>query len=197
MGRDDRSTREIVALEAARIMFDEHSDDVNMARRKAAQKMGTTQRQALPSNQEIEDAYRQHVTLFGKHEHVDTLRELRQTAVRAMELLAPFKPKLVGPVLDGTAHPHSAIELHLLAPTAEDVGLFLFEHKIPYREGEARLQMGGNQTLAFPMFNFVAQTTPIELTVFTLDGIRNTPTKGPDNQVIRRANIASVRALIG
>lgn len=199
MSRDSRSerTRQLVAMEAARIMFDEQVDDVNNARRKAADRLGVSQRNALPNNKEIDEAYRAHVALFARPDQADKLRELRRVAVQAMEFLVKFNPKLVGPVLEGTANPHSAVELHVLAHTAEEISLFLVDKKIPYQEGEVKLHVGGGKHFAFPTFSFVAQNTPIEITVFSHDGMRNAPSTGLDSQTIRRANLAAVKALIG
>ena len=50
-----------------------------------------------------------------------------------MLFLARFRPRLVGPVLSGTAGPHADIGLHLFADTPMDVLLFLMEHRIPLR----------------------------------------------------------------
>jgi len=183
-------------LEAARIMAEGALDDINSARRRAADRLGVTEREALPSNTEIEEARRAYMALFGDPREAETLRKLRQIAVDAMGFLAKFNPKLVGPVLEGTANAHSAIELHAFAHTSEDISRFLIEKGIPYQEGEARLHMGGGERVAFPTFSFVAQDTPVEIIVFSHDGVRHAPARHVDGRPARRANIAEVKALL-
>ena len=43
----------------------------------------------------------------------------RSIALSAMEILSPFSPRLVGPVLHGTAAANSAINLHVFSDTPE------------------------------------------------------------------------------
>jgi len=52
-----------------------------------------------------------------------------------MRLLADFQPRLVGPVLTGTATPHTDISLHLFAETPETVTLRLADRGIPSENG--------------------------------------------------------------
>lgn len=198
MGRNTRRSenRQRLALEAARIMADGGLDDINSARRRAADRLGVTEREALPSNAEIEEAYRGYTALFGDRRQTETLRKLRQIAIDAMGFLAKFNPKLVGPVLEGTANAHSTVELHAFAPTAEDISRFLIDKHIPYQEGEARLHIGGGERVGFPTFSFVAQDTPVEIIVFSHDGVRHAPARHVDGRPPRRANIAEVKALL-
>jgi len=55
----------------------------------------------------IEDALREHQRLFQRG-HAAGLRQRREAALHALEFFRLFDPRLVGPVLDGTADAHSA-----------------------------------------------------------------------------------------
>src|ERR1044072_4830230 len=127
--------RAALAQEAARIMSEQGIDDYGLAKRKAAERFGATDIAVLPKNTEIEAALAAHHRLFEAHTHSTTLSSLRRTALQAMRLLQRFEPRLVGPVLSGTASAHSEVHLHLFAEGAEPVALHLMEHGIPHAVG--------------------------------------------------------------
>jgi hypothetical protein len=105
--------RTVLAQEAARIIVEQGIEDYRVAKLKAAERLGMSARGSLPGNTEIEKAVSEHLQLFGRETHLDLLRVLRRAALSAMELLAPFTPRLVGPVLHGTASANSPVNLHV------------------------------------------------------------------------------------
>src|SRR5688500_12314787 len=119
--------RRALAQEAARIMSEQGIDDYRLAKRKAAERLGATDISVLPKNTEIEAALAEHQRLFEADTHSSTLADLRRTALHAMRVLRKFEPRLVGPVLSGTASAHSEVNLHLFADGAEQVVLHLME----------------------------------------------------------------------
>ena len=108
---NDRA-RSVLAQEAARIIVEQGIDDYRIAKIKAAERMGLSNRGSLPGNREIEAAVGEHLKLFGRETHVDLLQSMRRAALSAMEILAAFSPRLVGPVLNGTAAANSPVNLH-------------------------------------------------------------------------------------
>src|SRR3954462_8325752 len=108
-----------LAQEAARIMSEQGIDDYRLAKRKAAERLGATDIAVLPKNTEIEAALAAHHRLFEGHTHTSALTQLRQTALQAMLLLKKFQPRLVGPVLSGTASAHSEVNLDIFADSPE------------------------------------------------------------------------------
>ena len=64
---------------------------------------------------------------------------MRLTALSAMEVLARFSPRLVGPVLNGTADANSVVNLHVFADSPEAVAMLLDERGIRYSAYERRL----------------------------------------------------------
>ena len=126
-------TRQVLAQEAARIIVNHGVRDYRLAKQKAAERLGVSARGALPGNPEIEAAVAEHLELFGGEDHADRLRLLRMAALGAMELLADFSPRLVGPVLSGTADGNSAVNLHVFADSPEAVALELEQIGVSYR----------------------------------------------------------------
>ena len=93
----------MLAQEAARIIVNHGVRDYRLAKTKAAERLGFTTRASLPGNAEVERAVSEHLALFGRESHADFLLVMRRIALSAMDLLETFTPRLVGPVLHGTA----------------------------------------------------------------------------------------------
>lgn len=188
--------RQVLAQEAARIIVEQGVQDYRVAKRKAAERLGMTERGSLPGNSEIERAVSAHLELFGRDRHVDALRLLRRAALSAMEMLAPFAPRLVGPVLHGTAAAHSPIHLHLFADTFEQVAMRLDENRVSYKLCERRLKSRRDRAETFAGLRFVHQEAPVEATVFPLNGVRQAPISPIDGKPMRRADARAVRDLL-
>ncbi|MDA8390759.1 MAG: hypothetical protein M0Z76_08545 [Gammaproteobacteria bacterium] len=188
-------TRQRMVAEAARIMAEEGVRDYQLAKRKAAHRLNLPEDKHWPANAEIEAALKERLQLFHQ-EHRQALRALRQTAVRAMELLAPFAPRLVGEVLSGALPRFPEVQLHLAADSLEDVDLFLSSHDIPHDLEERRLRYGRERYDQIPVLRFVAGDTPLALYIFTPQAIRETPLSPVDGQPMARASQKDVAALI-
>src|SRR5258706_9202466 len=189
--------RRALAQEAARIMSEQGIDDFLLAKRKAAERLSVGDASVLPKNTEIEAALAEHHRLFGADDHQDTLQQLRRTALQAMQLLREFEPRLVGPVLVGTASAHSEINLHLFADQPESVAMRLMEQGIPHEVAERRLRYEPTRVVAYPAFRFVAGRQPIDAVVFPVDGIRQAPASPVDGRPMRRGAVAEVKELLG
>jgi hypothetical protein len=195
---DDRA-RQLLAQEAARIIVDQGLRDYRIAKIKAAERLGMNSRGALPGNTEIEHAITEHLLLFGGASHASFLHGLRSTALSAMCLLQDFTPRLVGPVLAGTADDNSAINLHVFADSSEAVALFLEERGFACRLFERRLKNRrgrGVQPDIIPGYEFKFEGEPVEATVFPIDGIRQAPVSSIDGKPMRRADEKRVSALL-
>lgn len=195
-GNDGRA-RQMVAQEAARIIVNQGIRDFRVAKTKAAERLGLTTRGSLPGNAEIERAIEEHHKLFGGDGHQSLLRSMRVAAVAAMEMLVHFTPRLVGPVLSGTADENSAVNLHVFADNAEAVASSLASLEIPYRLYERRLKSRRDQVDVFAGFEFNHDSAAIQATVFPIDGIRQAPLSPIDGKPMDRADLKRVRDLIG
>ena len=188
--------RRALAQEAARIMAEQGIDDYLLAKRKAAERLGVADASVLPRNTEIELALAEHHRLFDGNRHSSALADLRRVALRAMRLLKEFQPRLVGPVLSGSASEHSEINLHLFADSAEQVGLALMEQGIPHQVAQRRLRYEPGRIVNYPAFKFVAGQQPIDAVVFPLDGIRQSPASPVDGKPMPRGDAAEVEHLL-
>ncbi|MEE8344236.1 MAG: hypothetical protein V3R35_02805 [Woeseiaceae bacterium] len=192
---NDRA-RKVLAQEAARIIVEQGVEDYRVAKIKAAERLGMTERGSLPGNPEIEHAVSEHLKLFGRESHLDLLRVLRRAALSAMELLAPFTPRLVGPVLHGTAAVNAAVNLHVFSDSAELVAVRLQESSVQYRPYDRRLKSRRDRAETFSGFRFTHDSSSIEATVFPLDGIRQAPISPVDGKPMRRADSQAVLKLL-
>jgi hypothetical protein len=188
--------RQAVADEAARIMNEQGVDDFLLAKRKAAERLGVTDASILPRNTEIEAAMMAHHRLFAHDRHAADLTDLRRAALAAMRLMADFQPRLVGPVLNGSASAHSEINLHLFSETPEAVSLRLDERGVPHEVLERRVRFERDRAVSYPALRFVAGRQTVDAIVFPLDGIRQSPCSPVDGKPMRRASSTEVEDLL-
>lgn len=194
--RTDQRLRTLLAQECARLITDEGVQDFRTAKRKAALRLAISDRAVLPDNREIEQALLDRQRLFDADRQQTRLRDLRETALHAMQFLARFRPRLVGSVLSGAAGPHAVIHLHLFADVPEDLTLFLLERHIPFETAEHRLKMADGALVALPAFRFTAGETVIDLTVFGPLAEREAPLSTVNGRPMHRAALAEVQALL-
>ncbi len=188
--------RQHIAREAARILVESGNRNFLQAKRKAAQQLGISDARNLPGNDEIEQALMDYQRLFRSHVQPGHLRRLRETAAEGMRFLGHFSPRLVGPVLEGTADQHSEVTLHLFADQVEQVGAFLLERGIPNELGDRRLRMPSGEYVRIPEFRFLAGDVPVALTVFSGPGARQPPLSPVTGKPMRRAALREVEALL-
>ena len=194
--RREAQQRLLLAQAAARIMAEHGTRDFSLAKRKAAEQLGIPHGRHLPGNDEIEAALREYQQLFQHNRQPQQLETLRQTALQAMRLLAPFSPRLVGAVLNGSADLHSPISLHLFADTSEEVTIYLMEHQIPFDQGERRLHYAGGREETRPLLRFYAGESALELTLFSPHGLRQPPLSPVDGNTMHRANLSELQQLL-
>jgi hypothetical protein len=188
--------RLLVAQEAARLMSEHGIRDFHHAKVKAAERLGIVDAQALPRNNEIEDALREHQRIFHAESQPQLLQERREAAVEAMRFLDRFDPRLVGAVLEGTADAHSAVCLHVFSDTAESVVLFLQERGVPITQQTRRLRTTRDEQEEYPVLLFAADGLPFDITVLPRDALKQAPLDRIDEKPMRRASLAAVEELL-
>lgn len=111
-----------IAATAARLVAEEGMEYA-AAKRRAARDHGA--RAELPSNEQLEDAVREHIALFCADTQPAELHALREVARLWMQRLAEFRPHLGGAVWRGTATRHSAvwIDLYCDDPKAAEIAI--------------------------------------------------------------------------
>ena len=185
-----------VAQEAARLVSEDGIRDFHHAKVKAAERLGIFDAQALPRNNEIEQALREHQRIFHADTQPQLLQERREAAAEAMRFLERFEPRLVGAVLDGTADAHSAVCLHVFSENAEMVVLFLQERGVPLTQQTRRLRTTRDEQTEYPVLLFAADGLPFDITVLPLDSLRQPPLDRIDEKPMRRAPLAAVEELL-
>ncbi|MDW8479035.1 MAG: hypothetical protein RML12_03305 [Xanthomonadales bacterium] len=188
--------RATLAAEAARLIVDQGVRSPLLARRKAAERLGLRDPLIQPALAEIEAAVRERLRLFAPPERGRWLAERRRAALDAMRFFAPFEPRLVGAVLDGSADRHSAICLHLFTDDPLAVVELLWRHGIPFEEDGRRLRLDREREAVFPVLRFVAGEDPIDLTVLPLAMLRQPPLERGGERPMARASRAALERLL-
>lgn len=188
--------RQRLAYEAARIMAEQGVHEFERARRKAAQRAGVGDKRNWPNNEEIQEALLAHQRLFQGERRAEELRELRAQALAAMRSFASFQPRLVGPVLTGTAERSQGVRLLVFAESPEEVVHALLEQGIPWKQREELLRFGKGVRRSHPVLRFVAGDTPFELVVLPPEGRRNPPLDAVSERPERGADAADVERLL-
>jgi hypothetical protein len=191
-----RERRHRLAHEAARLMAEGGIRDYHQAKLKAAARLGIHDDASLPRNREIEEALREYQRLFQGDTQATDLRERREAALRALEFFAPFTPRLVGPVLDGTADANTPVALHLYTDDAKQVPRFLDDHGIPAESRSRRLRLDRHRDGQFDVWIFSADGLTFDLTVLPGDALRQAPLSSVDEKPMKRASFAQLQEIL-
>ncbi|MDX1569408.1 MAG: hypothetical protein R3200_02920 [Xanthomonadales bacterium] len=188
--------RRAVAVEAARILSEQGIRDYQLAKKKAARRLGVSPYAGMPKNSEVEFALRESLELFGGSQHRQRLQRLREAALEAMHHLEAFSPRLVGPVLDGTADENSVIDLQVFAETPEQFALYLDQIGIPYDQTECVIRLHVNAQEPFPLFQFDAGNHAYDVAALPMKALRQPPLSPIDGKPMRRASAYALRELM-
>ena len=191
-----RQIRLEVAAEAARIIATEGQHNYHAAKKKAAERIGVSERLALPSNIEVKEALRQYQGLYGGESHRQNLETLRTTALEAMLLLQDFSPRLVGAVLDGTADEHSRVGLHVFAESVESVVLFFLDREVPFDQEQRQIRWHNGEHRTIPLVVSELIGCLVERSVFARIDLRQAPPSPIDGKPQRRAALHEVEILV-
>jgi hypothetical protein len=187
--------RSAIAQEAARLMAEHGIHDFGVAKRKAAERYGLPEGSVLPRNVEIEAALIERQRLFGAGTHELNLARKRRAALAAMEVLKAFHPRLVGPVLTGSATAYADIQLHVFADTAEAVYIEMMDRHLAHEVIERKVKMQADRQLTLPGMRFDVDEESVEVVIFARDGIRQAPVSPVDGRPLRRADAEEVARL--
>lgn len=198
MRKPDR-IREQVAVEAARLMYEDGVGEYRDAKRKAAKRFGPEKALSLgahlPSNAEIHDelarliAAREETALPGR------LLALRLTALSYLELFEPFSPYLVGSVLSGAVTGQSDIDIHLFADSVEEVEELLKQHGLPFETETVSVRKGGRINDYIHIY-LEDQGVPVECSVYPVEERHNRTVSSITGKPMERANLKQLKRLI-
>lgn len=206
MSKDLRAMqlRQVIAQQAARMMVEDGVNDFAYAKKKAGRQVGVTDAFCLPSNSEIEEEIRLYQALYMSDEQPTMLRQMREDALKVMQLFERFKPHLSGPVLDGTAGQYAETHIHLFADSAKEVEIFLLNQQIPYQSGDKSFRVRersnkdkkNNERLKVPTFTLEGPMGLIKLSVFEYDDMRFATKHPAHRQNADRLDIQGLQALL-
>ncbi len=194
--RQSRQQQGQLAEQAARWLLDRGTHDFEAARRYLSERLGASRRE-LPSNEAIDQALIDYQQLFHATSYTAQLTALRLAALGTMRMLTPFRPRLVGELLDGALVARTPVRLHIQADTPEQVAIYLLDRKVPYQLDQCSLRFGPNQRRELPLIRFEADQQTIELTIFGHDGPPQAPLSPVDGRPMRRLSLEEVEARVG
>jgi hypothetical protein len=127
----DQERREVAALAARYIA--EGGLDYGSAKSKAVRELfdGRAPRSAIPDNDEVDEALREHLELFDEG-HAERVQRMREVALELMAQLAEFSPLLTGAAWKGIVSEHAPIHLQLFHDNAKEVEYWLLNRNIPF-----------------------------------------------------------------
>ena len=183
--------RSRIAQTTARLIAEHGLTDWNAAKRKACRELGLPDREALPDNDEVEQALRDYNSLFLPAEQPARLRQQRLEALRWMERLSEWKPVLTGAVAAGWATAHSEMRLELEAEDAKTVELALINAAVEYNSAPAPSGAG-------PQVQLCVENPQGTLRLVIVSPLerRNRPRRGRSTDPEDRLGIAQLRALL-
>jgi len=191
-----KSVRSDVAHAAARLVAEGGASSFAAAKRKAAAGMGLENFRNLPDNKEVQAALIEYQRFFEGDRLAQRIVSMRREALAAMMVLADFTPRLVGPVLYGTACDHSPVTLHLYTDELEGVTRFLHDRKIDYQLTHTTLKTSLRRREEFPTYLVTNRGLEFELVVFPLAFLAHPPLSSLDGRQFRRADTSALKGLI-
>lgn len=129
-----------IAATAARLIVDEGMD-WGPAKQRAARDLGLP-RAALPGNDAVEAAVREHIAIFHADTQPAELRALRELAAQWMARLAEFRPHLTGAVWRGTATRLSNVHLQLYCDDSKAAEIALLNRGLSFDVAETTAGKG-------------------------------------------------------
>lgn len=128
----NHSLTEELAAAAAALVVDEGLE-YSAAKRKVARQQGG--RVELPSNEQLEDAVREHIAIFCPDTQRRELQALRVVALQWMQRLQEFRPHLSGAAWRGTATQLSALHIDLYCDDTKAAEIALINAGVPFDAG--------------------------------------------------------------
>ncbi|MDO4636707.1 MAG: UDP-N-acetylmuramate--alanine ligase [Lautropia sp.] len=169
-GRND--LRADLADQAARLIAD-GGLDYQSAKQKALRRTyagGTPPAGLVPTNEEIDQALRQHLDLFDP-QHAERVQLFRQAALTWMERLADYHPYLAGAAWKGVVTAHAILHIQCFTDEAKELEMLLLDQGVHYDVAEVGHFSSHNRTVPALLFTD-AQGLSIMISVYDHDDLR-------------------------
>lgn len=189
-------TRQAIALEAARLMYERVESEYYTAKRKAAKRLFRkgVKPEDLPSNAEIRDPIQVFARIHEGEQRTKHLRDMRLEALRLMHVLRAFRPRLIGSVMTGHIRKGSDIDIHVFC---DSVGLIsdLLEQEAYQFDVERKQIVKHNEARVFTHIHVFARFN-FELTVYAADKAHYVFKSSITGKAIERASIGELEELM-
>ncbi|NMM75958.1 hypothetical protein [Acidovorax sp. SRB_24] len=185
-----------IARAAASLVVEEGLE-YGPAKRRALKQLALPARTALPDNEQVEDAVREHIALFCADTQPSELLALRRLALVWMERMAAFRPHLGGAVWYGTATRLSDIYLQLFCDDCKSAEIALIDHGIDY-EPQTLSGLHGKSVEALSVGCPVPElktVVGVHLLIYDLDDLRGALRPDARGRT-PRGDLAAVRRLL-
>ena len=188
--------RRQIAWEAARLMYVRQESEYYRAKVKAARQIckGWVKPADLPSNKEIRDEIQCWARLYEGEQRTQNLREMRLEALRMMQILERFRPRLIGSVWTGHIRQGSDVDLHLFTDSVQAVTLVLDEHGMVYDVERKRVTKQGEERIFTHVH--IQGRFPFELTVYAADKAHYVFKSSITGKGIERASIKELEKFL-
>ena len=177
-------------------MLEHGLPDYRAAKARALERLGLGSNAPLPGNEEIEAALAARQRIFRGDAQHGLIERLRRGALEMMSGLEAFQPRLVGPVLSGSATDHSAIDLHLFADAPEVVGTQLDALGYAYKSIQLRHRWRRGESEQLPGYRVFAGDNECVISVFPVKRRGHAPLSPVDGKPMKRAGARDVAALL-
>jgi hypothetical protein len=194
--------RGVIAVEAARLMYEEGVKQYFTAKRLAAKRLlGRTggrrlryRPMDLPSNGEIRDALLAIAELSEGDARTRRLFAMRVVALRAMRALEPFEPRLIGSVSTGHIRRGSDVDLHVF--TDDPDALLAHVTDLGWRYETERVTILKFGEIREYMHVHVHDDYEVELTVYERRELRFRPRSSTDGKPLVRVKPNALEAML-
>jgi hypothetical protein len=194
--------RAAIAIEAARIMYDEGVKQYFTAKRIAARrvlgKQGAKEArfrpQDLPSNGEIRDALLSLAELSEGPDREVSLFVMRVCALQVMTVMHAFAPRLIGSVASGHIRRGSDIDIQLFTDEPDGPELVAAERGWPSTLERVTIRKA-NELREYTHLHVELQFA-IEFTIYPRNELRHRPRSSTDGKPIDRKSISALRAIL-
>ena len=188
--------RRIIAAEAARIMSTQSLFNYRVAKQKAVERLGINLRTTMPSNAEVESALRAYQGVYGGQRHIHRLQKMRGVALSVMRSLESFCPRLVGPVLEGTADENARVSIHVFNDPPDAVVIHLLDRGLVFRNEQRKIRWHDGNYRQVQLLVTDAEGIEVELTLFNCMDLRQAPPSPVDGRPQKRAPLSEVECLL-
>lgn len=185
-----------IAVAAARAVV-EDGLEYGPAKRQAVKSLGLPARTALPTNEVVEAAVREHIALYCADTQPTELMALRRVALSWMERMAEFRPHLSGAVWRGTATCLSDVYIQLFCDDSKSAEIMLINQGVRYDTGTLR-GLGGRDVDVLSVqepCKPLQANVGVHLMIYDLNDLRRAPRQDAAGLDLR-GNLAALRALL-